>query len=510
MNLRRSYFSLFILVFILFGLASNLKAADDLVERGIQEFRSENYEEALELLTRARREYPGSSDCAFYLGMTQKEMGEGQEAIKNFKDAIQLSPSIKEAYAPLIETLYHLGELKEATDWVGKAEKENATPARISFLKGLILLKEDKCRDAVYAFKRAKEVDPSLSLEADFQIAIAYAKERRFVEAKEILTAITSIDPASDLASFATEYEKAFSKTIEGHKTWRLTPGLAYQYNDNVVLKPSSAVPGVLISGKSDSGVITTLRADYEPLLKGPWFLNGQFNFYAITYFNLKSYNLIAPTVSLTPGYSFQQGTLTLPVSYSNIWLHEKEYESVLTARPTFNFLIAPGHIGQVSAGYAKRGMFEFPVTSDENRDANLILSSIGYIHPFSRGKGALALKYEFSTDNTEGKNWRNRGNQFNLGLLVPLAERVSLTASGDIFFQNYTEGNSLFPVTINNKSFEIKRKDRTYFGSVGGIWEVLKGLKASLQYSHTTAHSNIPIYDYRQNTYTVGIEYTF
>lgn len=501
MRKSKVIFCLIFMFSVLGGLTANLRASENFLEKGIAEYKAENYEEALEFLVKAREQEPTSPEAAYYLGLTYKQVGKYKETAVQFRDAIHLTPSVKDAYTELIEVLYAMDQLKEAMDWVARAEKEGIKPANIAFLKGLILLKQGKTKGAIDAFNKAKEVDPGLAQPSDFQIAMAHAKEKRFAEAKESLKAVISIDPASEVASFAREYEKAFVKTLETYRAWRFTAGVAYQYSDNVVLKPSSAIPGVLITGENDSSVITTFKIDYSPLLSGPWFFSGQFNFYANTYLSIKTYNLISPTITLMPGYNFQNGAVTLPLSYNYTWLHEREYQSVATVKPTLNIALTPDHIGQLSMGYARRDLLQRPLTEDENRDGNIYLLAAGYVHPFLRGRGVFSLRYEFSRDVTQGKNWDNIGNRFIPSLLVPVTDKVNFAISGDILLQDYKHVHS---------AFHVKRSDRTYSGSTGVIWEILKGLNLNLSYSHTTTDSNIDIYAYKRNVYTAGIEYTF
>ncbi len=495
---------LFCLLFILLislGLKGSLYATENFLEKGIAEFNGENYEEALELLIKARKQDPSSPGAAYYLGLTYKQVGNYKEAAVQLRDAIHLTPSVKDAYTELIEVLYTMDQVKEAMEWVEMAEKEGIKPANISFLKGLILLKQGKTKGAIEVFKKAKEMDLSLAQPSDFQIAMAQAKEKRFAEAKESLRAVISVDPTSEVASFAREYEKAFVKTLEAYRTWRVTAGVAYQYDDNVVLMPSTAIPGLLITGQRDSSVITTFKLDYTPLLSGPWSFNGQFNFYANTYVSIKDFNLIVPTITLMPGYNFQNGAVTFPVSYSHIWVGEKEYESVTTVKPALNIAIFPNHIGQLSMGYARREMLQSPLNKDEDRDGNIYLLTTGYVHPFLDGRGVFSLRYEFSRDVTDGKNWDNTGNRIIPSLLVPVIDKVNFTISGDIFLQDYTHTHT---------AFHVKRRDKTYTGSTGVIWEIMRGLNLNLSYSHTTAHSNIDVYAYKRNVYMAGIEYTF
>jgi tetratricopeptide (TPR) repeat protein len=490
-------------VFLIGIIFSESEASENLLERAIAQYKAENYEEALELLLKIRKEEPTSSTAAFYLGLTQKQMGNYKEAVNQFKEALRLTPAEKEAYPELIETLYFLNEIKEAKDWLLRAEKEGVRPGRLSFLRGLILLKEGNDRGALKAFKKAKQLDASLSQESDIQIARIYVRQKRFSEARESLKAVISVDPTTETASFAKEYEDALERIVKKYKAWSVTAGVAYQYDDNSLLKPTKPPIGVHIKGEKDSSIVTSLRFIFTPLLNDPWVFMGQYASYTNNYFDNHKVNLISQSISITPGYNFSRGVITLPTSFSYQWLHEKEYLHLSQVKPTLHLMVWPNHIFYFSTGYIRREMLRSPPNHNrkEDRDGNIWNVSPGYLHPFMGGKGLFYVYYEFSEDNTEGKNWENFGNRFTLGLTLPIVEKVSLLLSGDIFLQNYQHTHTFFG---------MERNDRTYYGSTGIRWEILKGLKLNLQYAHTRANSNIRIYDYRRNVVQLGAEYTF
>jgi tetratricopeptide (TPR) repeat protein len=479
------------MVSIFLGYAENLNAAESFLDKGISEFKAENYEEALQFLIKAREQQPESSMAAYYLGMTYNQMGEYRQASKHLRDAIRLTPSVKEAYPELIQALINLNELKEAKDWIAQAEQKDVKPGQITYLKGLILLKEGKNSEAIDAFKKAKRMDSSLNQASDMQIAVALTKQRRFAEAKETLRAVISVDPLSEIGTYAREYEIAFDQGLKKYKSWWASAGIAYKYDDNVLLKPSQSIPDVLIRGQRDSSIITTLGFRYNPRLSEPWYFNAQYNFYADTHFSQHKVDFLYQTVSLTPGYQFPKGAITLPVAYSHVWLDRDQYMAVALANPTLSFILLPNHIGQFSMGYMRREILHDPPDRYENRDGNILTVSPGYIYSFKNGKGLFMLKYEFSSDNTEGKNWENTGNQINLSLLLPVMDKLSFTISGEMLLQDY-------------------QHTHTYYGAAGMRWEVLNGLNLNLQYSHTHADSNISVYEYKRNIYTVGFEYIF
>ncbi len=139
-SMRKAVVYLLFMILISPGLAGTLYGAENFLERGIAEYKAENYEEALESLTKAREQQPASSMAAYYLGLTYKQIGNYKEAAKQLTDAIRLSPPVEDAYPELVRVLYSRNELREANEWIAKAEKEEIALGRITFLKGLVLL----------------------------------------------------------------------------------------------------------------------------------------------------------------------------------------------------------------------------------------------------------------------------------------------------------------------------------------------------------------------------------
>jgi tetratricopeptide (TPR) repeat protein len=478
----------------------SLYAGGDSFQQGINEYQKENYEEALELFKKAKAESPDSSEISYYLGLTFRQTGDFQAAAQHFRDAIREKPAFRNAYLDLIETLYGLDDLKAAKNWITQAQKQGANPARLAFVEGMILLKEDHNREAIKAFEKARAMDPSLSHQTDLQIAVAYTKDRRFSLARQRLQALIQGDPNSEFSVLARDYEADIRKNLEKYKSWGVWAGIAYQYDDNVVLKPTGVIPGVVITGDKDSSIINSLNAYYTPFLEGNWLLSNQYTVYANNYFNTTSHNLLNQTFSVNPGYNFGRSTVTWPVTYSHVWFSGSPYLGVLSVRPNWSINLLPGHVGQGSLGYARRWMYQPPLIADEDRDANIIIGSLGYSHSFGE-RGAINLFYEFTRDMTAGRNWANDGHRINCNLLWPISEKMSFSLSGELFYQDYSQIHSIFGVM---------RSDKTYSGSIGLVYRLWKFATLNLQYYRAKADSNIFIYDYQRDVYTIGIQFFF
>jgi len=473
-------------------------ADDSLIARAIKEYQAENYEEAIELLQAQKAASP-SSTVSFHLGLSLKYAGDSQGAVSNFIDALN-EPPVPEAYPEIIEVLSGMNELAEADEWIVKAEKAGTNLPRVAFLKGLVLAKENRSGEAIESFNVARELDASVAQAANFQIAMLYASERKISAARDSLKAVIALDPSSEIASFAKEYEAAI-RNLEEQKVWRFSVNAAYQIDDNAVLKPSVAIPGASITGEKDNGLVEVVKIDYAPSLHGAWFFNGQFNYYSNTYYHNHTHDLIAPSVVLNPGRNVRTGAFSVPLSYRYSLLDGQEYEGLLFVRPTYTRIFSPGHMGQFSAGYGRRDLFRPALDHDENRDGNIYTASAGYIQPFSGDKGVFSVRYEYSQDLATGKNWDNTGSKFSESVLAPLSDKVNLALSCEAFIQDYTNDHSIFG---------IKRQDRTYTGSANLIWQMSGNCSLNLQYSHTSVDSNIPLYAYDRNIYTAGTECRF
>ncbi len=487
-------------VFLLLA-PSVLVAQEATLKEGISEYEAENYEEAQVILLKARESLPDSSEVAYYLGLTYLQTGDYEEAARHLMDAAGLSPPVDEAFTELIDVLYNMGRLEEAKNWISRAEERGIKPARVAYLKGLVLTKMGRSEEAIDAFKKAKELDSALTQRVGIKIALLYAKDKRFAQAKESLRAVVDADPQSRFAALAKEYEESIEKRERTYRRLRLTVGAFYQYDDNVMLRPIDD-EGLEITGEErDSSAVATARLTFKSFLEGPWILNFHGNLYSNTYFNESSHNLINGTFSINPGYNFKKGALTIPVSYSHLWLEGDSYMDLYRTRPMLSIMVVPHHIIQLNPGVEKRDVQVSPANEDEDRDSINYIASVGYILTFFENRGMFNLRYTFSRDDAEGRNWENTGNELNLNLLLPLTKTIRLMVSGNVISKDYLRTHSTY-----NK----KREDAVYTAGISLMWRVYGGLDLSLRYRHATAESNISVYEYNRNVYSAGFEYSY
>ena len=471
------------------------------LERGIGQYKHENYEEALILLNKAREEDPKSTLTAYYLGLTYKQLQKYSEAIPYLKDAVNYSPKIIGALMELIDCYYQLDELEEAKKWIAEAEKEGIRPAQIAFLKGLVLLKEGDADSAIESFENAKSLDKSMTQSCNYQIGIAQLKAGKFSDAKEAFEEVTLVDPNSTMANFANRYVDAIADREREMRPWKFSFGTAWQYDDNVVLKPGDDTLATDITDEGDSRYVYTAEAEYNKRFSDKLGLKSQYMFYYGKQNDLGFYDQFSHTFVLQPSMYFKNSLLTFPLVYNHTIIDERSYLSSPTASAVYNFMVGSSNMGQAYLKYQNEHYFWTPSTPDEDRDSNDVGGGFGWYFFYKQNKGFFNLRYSIEQKFAEGNNWEYLSNRPAAILLVPLMDKLNATLSVDYNMQNFDNSHTIF---------HVYRKDKVLTASSLLAYKFYKDSEIQLQYTFVRDDSNINLYSYNRNIYSAGIDIKF
>lgn len=479
------------------------------LQEGIRQYHADNYEEAAELFKTARREAPRSTEAAFWLGMTYKVQSDYRNALPHLTDAVTLVPPIKEALVELIDVLYRLDRIEEANKWLSVAERDGIFPAKTAFLRGMALAKQGKYAEAIVAFEKSKTLDKAYTQAADFQIGLAYMMDRRYKQAAERFRAAVIQDPVSDLSTYARRYQELVEDRGWIERPLRLTVSLLGQYDTNMLQEPYS-YPGLADAGEEKSlGMFSTVRLDYVPMLKGPWLFNAGYALSsALHEKNSTTHDLLVNHFSVAPGYDFGRFALNLSANYTHALKRDPSYTNYseqFSVGPLMRVMLTDkkDQILEFYAGYQKKHYFRAPLFQDENQSAEGLDSHLSWIKLYDSG-AILILKYDFLTENADGNNWSNQGHRLSANGILPLREKLKLQLGAEVFRQDY-KNESTIPA-FNRTT----RRDTTYTGTAGIIWDINRNVSLMLQFTGIRADSNIFLYDYSRQVYSAGAEFRF
>ena len=469
--------------------------------QGTMNFQLGNYEEALDELTRARIKDPRSSVAAYYLGATLRKMQQYDKALPHLMEAVTLQPITKEAYLDLADVYYVLGKNDDALKALAVSEREGIEPGQTALLKGLVLMKKRQYTEAEAAFEKSKTLDPQLGAAADFQIATIYQRQGKQAEARDRFTAVAAKDPESDVGQMAKQQADALSKRMHFGERFQATVIAQYQYDSNVILKPDSATSAVAISNESDTAVVVAVRAEYAPLVPGPYSLKLQYALYQSMYQDLKEYDVQSNTVGIAPGYAFGNSSVLIPVSYNMTTVDGNDYLKAFGLAPVYVFTPAEGQQAQVVARFQQMD-FQYPVTlPDENRDSKDMAMGISWYWFIAQQKGYLNARYEIDRNDATGKNWSYLGNRFSAGALYPATDALKFTLGIDAYLQTFANVHS---------SFNEKRKDTTVTLTAQALYRLWRNIDAQVQYIYMKDDSSIPVYAFSKNIVGIGLYANF
>jgi tetratricopeptide (TPR) repeat protein len=516
---RCSFF--LVLLILIFPLHSVYGQRNPDLQRGIAEFQQENYEEALDSLHKARNADPRNSQPAYYLGITYKNMERYREAQKQLEAVLDLTPRIKEAILELAEVDYNLGEYDKALKVINMAEDENFRPGQTAFIKGLILLGMNNIPAAVESFEKAGQTNAALVAAADYQIGQAYLKNDKLDEAESHFKNVIEQEPGTDMAIFSSDFLVQIEEKRREKREFRYYLGLHYQYDDNVVLRPTNDSAAVAISDEEDSRAVLTFGMEYVPKPRKPLDFTAHYSVYMSFHDDLSEYDYHRHTAVLNPSYLINEKSradLVLRGSYS--WVDNEEYLGTAAVSPMYTRYFSPEHTIQTYVSYQKKDYsWDIPDT-DEDRDANEYSFNVNWFHFFAqdmgvflpfmedydlsffaKNRGYFNLFYKLSKEDTDGDNWEYVGNRAAATLLLPLIKNWKVRLTGDFTYQNYDNRHTIF-----NK----ERRDYIYDAFALLYYRFHKYLDLQLLYNYVRNDSNIALYDYERNVYSIGIEWRY
>lgn len=482
--------------------AEQKSAEEKKLDNAIWLFKHENYEEALAPLQELRRDDPKSSMIAYYLGLTLKQLQRYTEAKPQLEAAATLTPKIGNAVSELIDVLYKLDELDEAKKWIDVAQKAEIAPPQTAFMKGLVLLKEDKDMPAaITAFDKAQSLDEALTGMVKYYKGLAYLQSKELAKAKDVFKDVVMATPGQGLAAYANEYMDTISRVEEAEKPFHGYAQAIMQYDDNVVLMPGddSAVSG--ISEKADWRQAYTAQCDYNFKLGDNAAIKPGYSFYYGKQSNLGFYDMTSHDATLLTSLYFDKLAVTFPVHYNYVTVNDKGYLSTVGISNLNNYMVGRNDMAQFAFFYNRKIFLWEPNPAEENRTSNEYIGTMGWYHFFAKNRGVFNISYAFNYEDTQGRDWRYFGNRFIMFSTIPILDRLKWTVSLEYFNQYFPKRNAVY---------DKDRYDNILTVSNLVAIEVFKNAEVILQYSFIDDCASLGIYKYRRSMYGAGMKYKF
>jgi len=148
-------------------------------------YKKKEYEQAVNQFKKAIELTPNNPKLYFVTGLTLEKMAKENEAIKHFKKAVEINPNHPDYNLQLGRSLYNNKLLGEAEKYTKKAQELSPNNAKTYLTLGNIYNRMARVDESIEQYKKAMELDPnlaeshynmgySLNLKNKFQEALAY------------------------------------------------------------------------------------------------------------------------------------------------------------------------------------------------------------------------------------------------------------------------------------------------------------------------------------------------
>lgn len=480
-------------------------APSSLVNQALEQLQRENYEEALELLTRAWQEGVRTPEAALLLGRTYRSLLNYREARTYLEEALRLRPDFREAQFLLADTLVGLDQPALARPLLHELEAAGFMPGPTAYVLGLAYYKEKKFDRAVDYFRKA-QADPKLAQDAKFQESLALAAQMRLTEAKKVIQEAISLNPQSPTAGFAQGYASVLDRRLKEYQRFRFNAAAGFDYDSNVTLQPGAGDVAAQVTGREDVFWSLMASLEYNMMPSGPFALWGFYGYYQTFHHKLTDYDLISNTAGLVPVYTWSNSRLWLPFVFNNSLVGYKPYLTSYTLAPTYLYLFTPKLGLEVGMRLTYRD-FWFPAAFPQDvRTGRVLGGSIAGYYFLKNQEGYLQLRFSYDRDWTLGRNWDSNSYRLTLGFLYPVTQKLKVKGSADFILQPYDnywfDGNPFVK--------HPKRHDQIFIGSVEVTQKLVKGLELSGHYYYVRDDSNTPLYNYHRHIVGLQLGYRY
>lgn len=406
-------------------------------------------------------------------------------------------------------------------------EAELAGNASFDALLEQAALRSKHSTRAIMAFERCLAVQPK---NGDCRLGLAQAHISLNERSSAIheLSVIKKSSPPEKIAELVDNYLGQLSNTRKAPKKFNAWAELAFGYDDNVNVAPSTSVitlpgtnnsAGVGISFKTDEDGSSFARAgigaSYKTAINSNWdFLTG-LNAQTTRNFATDDNSYFDKTEQLS-GYfgtsgKFGRQRLGLMIQGQHYRLHGDSYRNLVGGLLQYSYLYS---LRTQISGFLQRSRFNYQYQGNQGlQDVNSTTIGSSVAHSLLNNQVVtFAGLYLGRDDKVKSQAYKNIESDFwGVRAGATWLFRTNWQAGISLLNENRKyAGDYLLPLGPFAFSYGKERKDHLISTYLNLTWQALPQLQVRPQYSYIKNNSNIAARDYDRNVVSLGVRYDF
>ena len=510
--------------------------ADVYVAQAILELDDKQYAQALETLQRALAIEPDHVEALYYTGVAHMALRQPELAVPFLERARTRSPRDESIAFQLALAYFAQQQYDRAKPLLEAVFAVDPTLDGLGYYVGFVRYRQKDYRGALAAFRAGRSSDPEIQQLTRFYSALALGSLGLPAEAAAEVEQALKLAPGSALTGPAERLRDTIVAARTKDRRLSADARIGISWDSNVTVRPdensSEPLTGTLRARKHASWVeLFGLRLDYTFYRTERWEASVGYSFFG-TYVNeLPSFNVMDHLANVTLIHRTDVASLpvqlALQYAFDDLFLGEKEFLKRNTVTLSGTVVESERHLTQGVIRFQAKDFADIPgAPPQENRDGDNWMAGFVHLLRFAQDRHFLKIGYQFDYDNTEGSNYEYLGNRISTGAQYTLPwYDIRLKYDFDVHLRRYLNRNTILPSTAPDT---VRRKDNEFThnvrvelpiayspGWVCGPWGSVrerteKCLTLTADYLYTDAQSNIAVFDFRRNVFSLILSWSY
>lgn len=498
---------IFLITFIICIFIQSVSFAQDAQYQplisGMEHYKNGKYKEALNEFQKAVTIFPDDPDIPFYMGLAYLQLNESEKAVEYFKKALAKNPEYTDAHFQLGVILIQQKSYQDSIAHLEKVYKKEPAREDLGYFLGFAYYQTGDYKKTLSYLEKAKTKDKTIESLILYYTGLAQQQLGNNKEAAAVYKKISITDPTSPLAEPSQRLIETLIVKEVPKKKFSIDLTTKLQYDDNIILVPTTNVFNLRNKERKSTIELFYLRGEYAFVRESNYDLSASYGFYQTITNKMRDMDVQDHILSLDLSKRGSMGSMPydFKINYAYDYLLS-DYHYLLqrhTIRPVFILMENKTNLSVVQYAFQIKEFREKPLFPEDNRDA--VNHEAGFIHflRFNAAKHHIKAGYFYDKEYSEGANWDYHGDKLVTGFQYTFPKDIRLTTDYEYKMVRYKN---------NNIYFDKKREDMERALNVVVSKDIGKGWSVSLEYLRRRNSSNIDLYDYRKNLYSMGLSW--
>jgi tetratricopeptide (TPR) repeat protein len=506
--------------------------ADVFVAQAILAYDARKYDEALALLKDALALDPKNVEALYYTGLVLMAQQRTEQAAEVLERARALAPRDVSILFLLGVAYFALERYDQAEGPLTPVFNERPQTEGIGYYVGLIRYRKKDYQGALRAFRAETSKNPNIQQLVRFYSGLTLAILGLPEQAVAEVDAALRLQTGSALTGPAERIRDSLASARDSERRLHADVRVGFLYDSNVAVIPQPSHDPTAESLRrrktATTGELAALRLEYAWLRTGPWESTVAYSFFQTYNNRLPDFNVQNHLVAGALSYRAAIGSMPYQVGTQYSWdylsLGNDDFLQRHTATVFGTLVENQRNLTTVLGRFQNKDFYATPgQLEDEDRDARNWMIGLTHVFRFAQDKHYIRVGYQFDYEKADGRNFTYAGNRFLAGGQYTLPwGSTRLKYDFDLHERHYRHANTLLPV-VNPSSREREDFEQNHVVRVEQVLAANIGpaaigcaptapcpLTLAAEYQRTVSDSNLPVYSYNRNVWSLTLSWQY